>query len=162
MYVYGPTNCGKTFMLLPLAEIYTAFSCPGEGTYSWLAAPEKEIIFLNDLRYEDNGEKRVMDWGNFLNLLEGNTLNIGRPKNLFSSDYEWTKRTPVFATSDKLIARVTKGVLDVGEKNQMEKRWRNFEFKRQYKDDEVDYKILACGRCFAQLVLEESEGQTDD
>ena len=153
LYLCGPTNCAKTFLLLPLTEIYTTFSCPGDGTYNWVSAPEKEVIFLNDLRYEANGEHRVMAWGKFLNLLEGHKVNISRPKNHFDTDIEWTQRQPIFATSDKRITRIKGGVVDDGETQPMAKRWKVLEFTKQYSDDEVKFDILPCGRCFAELIL---------
>ena len=47
---------------------------PSQGIYNWVNTRDKEIIFLNDIRYEENGEKKVMPWNMFLNLLEGITV----------------------------------------------------------------------------------------
>ena len=74
--ICGPANCAKSFMLMPLTEIYRCFVTPSQGSYNWVEAPEKEVIFLNDLRYEKDGEKTVMPWNMFLNLLEGAPVNI--------------------------------------------------------------------------------------
>ena len=57
---------------------------PSQGIYNWVNAPGKEIIFLNDIRYEDEGEKKVMPSNVFLNLLEGIAVNISMPKNFYS------------------------------------------------------------------------------
>ena len=65
---------------------------PSQGIYNWVNAPNKEIIFVNYMRYEDDGEKNVMRWNMFLNLLEGITVNISRPKNFYSQDFEWSER----------------------------------------------------------------------
>ena len=56
--ICGPTNCAKLFILLPLTKIYKCFMTPSQGIYNWVNAPDKEIIFLNDIRYEENGKKR--------------------------------------------------------------------------------------------------------
>ena len=90
--IYGPTNCAKSFILLPLTKIYKRFTTPSQGIYNWVNAPNKEIIFVNYMRYEDDGEKNVMRWNMFLNLLEGITVNISRPKNFYSQDFEWSER----------------------------------------------------------------------
>ena len=68
--IIGATNRGKTFLLMPLTLIYQTFMCPAQGIYNWTQALKKELVFLNDIRYEREGEKRVMPWGQFLNLLE--------------------------------------------------------------------------------------------
>ena len=47
----GPTNCGKTFLLLPLDKIFKAFFNPANNKYVWIGAEESEIIFLNDFRW---------------------------------------------------------------------------------------------------------------
>ena len=46
-----------------------------------------------------------------LSLLDGLKLNVAMPKNNFSSDMEWTKKQPIFATFDKIV-RVMSGRID--------------------------------------------------
>ena len=82
--ICGLTNCAKSFILLPLTKIYKCFMTPSQGIYNWVNAPDKEIIFLNDIRYEDEGEKKVMPSNVFLNLLEGIAVSISMPKNFYS------------------------------------------------------------------------------
>ena len=48
--IVGPADCGKTFLLSPLREIFNTFNDPGSDKYAWLGAEEAEIIFLNDFR----------------------------------------------------------------------------------------------------------------
>ena len=64
---------------------------PSQGIYNRVNAPIKEVIFVNYMRYEDDGEKNVIRWNMFLNLLEGITVNISRPKNFYSQDFEWSE-----------------------------------------------------------------------
>ena len=85
-------------------------------------ASEKEIIFLNDIRYEDGGEKKVMPWNMFLNLLEGITVKISRPKNFYSQDFEWSERQLIFANAKNPIARFRDSKLDEGETQQKVQR----------------------------------------
>jgi hypothetical protein len=51
IYIHGPTNCGKTFILSPLKTIYKAFCNPPTGMFAWMGADEVEIIYLNDVRW---------------------------------------------------------------------------------------------------------------
>lgn len=156
LMICGPTNCAKSFLLLPLTKIFKCFMTPSGGTYNWVEAPQKELIFLNDIRYEVDGEKRIMPWNMFLNLLEGVTVNISMPKNFYSKDFEWSERQPIFATADKPIMRIRNGTLDEGETQQMAQRWQIITFKHQYLGDKVNYNLVCCGSCFAKLILDES------
>ena len=58
------------------------------GSYNWVDASQKEIIFLNDIRDDIDWGKRVMPWNMFINLLEGVTINVSMPKNFYAKDYE--------------------------------------------------------------------------
>jgi len=49
--ITGPTNCGKSFILHPLAQIYQAFQNPANNSYAWLGAETAEVIILNDFRW---------------------------------------------------------------------------------------------------------------
>ena len=46
----GPTNCGKTFMLKPLENIFNVFSNPANDKYGWVGADIAELILLQDYR----------------------------------------------------------------------------------------------------------------
>ena len=47
----GPANCGKTFLLNPLKEIYDTFLNPSSSKYAFVGVESKKLIFLNDLRW---------------------------------------------------------------------------------------------------------------
>lgn len=154
LMINGPTNSGKSFILMPLTLIYNCFWQPSAGSYNWVAAPGRELIFLNDIRYDEDGDKKVMAWRQFLNLLEGCTVNIARPSNLFSEDYEWKDRkAPIFATAEYPISRVVAGRVIAGETQQMNQRWVFVKFHHQYLGEDVNYDLEACPRCFAEFVL---------
>lgn len=155
LMICGPSNCAKSFVLLPLTKIFKCFTNPSEGTYNWVNAPQKEVIFLNDIRYDADGERRVMAWNMFLNLLEGTVVNISMPKNFHANDFEWSERQPIFATSDKPIVRIKNGSYDQGETQQMAQRWKILHFQHQYLDEECNYDLIPCGACFAKLILDE-------
>ena len=153
LMITGPTNCAKSFMLMPLTKVFKCFSTPANGNFNWTIAPQKEIIFLNDIRYESDGEKKIMPWHMFLNLLEGATVNISMPKNFYADDYEWVEKQPIFATCENPIVRIKNGSLDEGETQQMAQRWVVLKFRHQYLED-ANHDITPCGRCFAELLLE--------
>ena len=149
LFLVGPSNSAKTFLLYPLVDIYDCFMCPASTTYNFVSAVKKEVILFNDIRY---GEK-FLPWQDFLNLLDGSKLNVAMPKSHFETDIEWSAKQPIFATSDKRIIRIVNGCVDSGETNQMNKRWKYIEFSHIYKDGEINYDLIPCGRCFAQLIL---------
>ena len=45
--IFGPANCGKTFLLCPLEIIFKTFSNPANDKYGWVGAGKAEVIFLN-------------------------------------------------------------------------------------------------------------------
>ena len=65
--ITGPANCGKTFLLSPLQDIFDTFCNPAQNKFAWLGAESKEVIFLNDFRYSSE----LISWHVFLGLLEG-------------------------------------------------------------------------------------------
>ena len=48
VYIFGPANCGKTFLLSPLKKIYECFKNPAAGTFAWLGIEKAEVVWLND------------------------------------------------------------------------------------------------------------------
>ena len=46
IFLKGPANCGKTFLLNPLTIIYKTFLNPASTTFAWVGAESAEIIFL--------------------------------------------------------------------------------------------------------------------
>ena len=155
LFLIGGTNSGKTFLLAPLMEIYACFTSPSEGTFNWVGVIGKEIILLNDLRYDGNGvgDHEVLPWQKLLNLLEGFPVNISMPKNFHGKDHEHVDDTPVFITSDREIKRIMGNREDAGESAQLRKRLNCQMLTHQFRDEEVNYFLTPCGRCFAELVL---------
>ncbi len=93
--IIGPANCGKTFLLKPLSEIFEVFSNPADNKYAWVEAADAEFIFLNDFRWS----KDMIAWKKLLLLLEGQPVHFPTPKNHYSKDICLTKDTPVVAAS---------------------------------------------------------------
>ena len=158
--IVGSTNCAKSFMFLPLEEIFDVFETPSKSSFNFVGALDKEVLFFNDMRYRGNGvgDKEFMPWSQLLNLLEGAAMNIAMPKNHFAQDVQWKKRPPIFATSEYRITRIMNGQMDVGETAQMDQRWVYIDFKYDF-SGRCNYDLVPCARCFARLILGNDEAQ---
>ena len=119
----GPTNYGKTFRLNPLTEIYDTFLNPSGSKYAFVGAKNKELIFLNDLRWS----QEMNPWNKFLYLLEGQSIHLAAPKTHYARDILITDGVPIFATSITPIVFVRKDAIAEGENAMMKARWRNFQ-----------------------------------
>ena len=149
IYIHGPTNCGKSFILSPLKVIYKTFCNPATGSFAWTGAEDAEIIYLNDFRWHP----KIIAWADLLLALEGDTIHLPAPKNLSSHDVELQRDTPFFATSDAPIVLVKGGSIDHTNTQMMNARWRFFHFWRQIPVEEQQ-ELVPCGHCFARFILE--------
>lgn len=147
--IIGPKNCGKTFLLEPLELIFKSFVNPATTKYSWVNLEGKEVCFLNDFRWSPES----IAWSDFLLLLEGQTVNLPRPKNQFATDLliDRSNKLAIFATSKEAIKYAGKfGIPDERENDMMAVRWHMFTFYHEIKNIRI---IDPCPRCFAELVL---------
>ena len=67
VYVYGPSNSGKSLILKPLQSIFNAFTNPATGTFAWLGEEDAEVVLLNDFCWHPS----IIARADFLQLLEG-------------------------------------------------------------------------------------------
>ena len=90
----GPTNCGKSFLLNPLDK---TFINPATAKYAWTGLDECEVAYLNDFRWSPE----LIDWSDLLLVLEGQTVHLPRPKNVFATDLCIPRENTIqiFATS---------------------------------------------------------------
>ena len=156
--IVGPSNCGKTFMLKPLTNIFDCFSNPATGSFAWIGVEEKEVIYLNDFRWS----KTIIAWSDFLRLLEGDEVHFPAPKTHYTNDIKLSKEsiTPVFSTSIKPISRNGDGEMGYGESIMMQYRWKVFSFHHQISVcDMID--IEPCTACFANLILQHSDSDCE-
>eukprot|EP00111_Clytia_hemisphaerica_P018865 TCONS_00055769-protein len=146
--ITGPTNCGKTFLLMPLTKIFNTFLNPASGTFAWVGAVTSEVVFLNDFRWSE----KILPWHDFLNLLEGAPIHISAPKTHYAEDLLWDKKQPVFSTaSHEIIKKFISGDIDERETEMMKTRWNVFKLK--YRIDEKDAVIIEpCAKCFHSLI----------
>lgn len=154
--IVGPKTCGKTFLLAPLQYIFKAFVNPSNTKYAWVDLEGKEVALLNDFRWTSE----CIDWNMFLLLLEGDTVNLPRPKNVFATDLTiaTTNKVPFFATSIRPFEYIGKAnSRDEGETAMMATRWVVFTLSHQIKNPNTE--LQPCPRCFADLL---SKGQEYD
>lgn len=148
VFIYGPANCGKTFLISPLKGIYNCFVNPTSGSFAWVGAEESEVILLNDLRWNSS----LIPWCDLLQMLEGDTMHISAPKNFVKQDLVFDNDTPFFATSDGKLVLVKGGVIDRFNTEMMDVRWQYFELWKQIPQNEQK-EVKPCGKCFATFIL---------
>lgn len=146
--IIGVANCGKTFLLNPLNVIYNTFSNPASTSFTWVGAEKAEILFLNVFTWT----LAVIQWHDFLLLLEGQLVHIPAPKSHYAKDIAFTRDTPIFATGKNPIVFVKNRALDDKETEMMNVRWKIFRFHTQI-PQEKQKQLRPCGKCFATLIL---------
>ena len=52
VYLFGPANCGKTFLVSPLKQIFECFVNPASGSFAWIGIEDAEVVLLNDFRWK--------------------------------------------------------------------------------------------------------------
>jgi len=150
--VLGPPDCGKTFLLKGLREVYSCYERPDGGSYQLEDLLGKEVVFLNDFEY-DASAKEWMPWSFFKNFLEGGHLKVGRPKNR-GGNATFKGTAPVFATAPQEVKLFRKGVEDTKETNQARKRFQYFSLTKEIPEGKVQEVLKTCGHCAARLFLE--------
>ena len=143
----GESNCAKSFLIQPLKLIYRAFENPSHGTFNWIGIDTKEIIILNDFRWS----KKVIEWEQFLLLLEGDAVNFPAPKNVYSCDIKFNKDTPIIATSGDPITYSQQGQVVWKETKMMKNRWKIFPFTYELKQEQI-IEIPPCKSCYARFI----------
>ena len=149
VYICGPANTGKTFLLSPLKMIYRSFVNPATGTFAWVGAEQAEVVILNDFRWHPS----IIAWSDFLQLLEGDIVHLPAPKSFSSKDIEFSKDTPFFATSDAPLVLIKGGSIDQANSEMMSCRWRFFHLWRQIPQEDQK-RLSPCPRCFAKFIID--------
>ena len=145
----GPTNCGKTFLLRSLCDNFKTFCNPVRDKFVWVGSEGAKIILINDLRWSPE----LIQWDDFLHLLEGQKAHLPASKNHFAKDVSISNDTPILATGSSTIKHVGKyNVFDDRETEMMKVRWRVFGFTRRISESDVK-EIPVCPRCFSELAL---------
>ena len=160
--IVGPAGCGKTFLLKPLfTMIPNVFASPAGCTFGWMGAENANLLLLNDLRWKPRGPLTGgnIDWGDFLNLLEGMQVTLPAAMNVQDTHVVIKKKIPILATS---INDVTYWVKDVSEpqtkrhedeNDMMSERWKSFTVRDRINKEERK-NPPACFTCFSKFVLQ--------
>ena len=151
----GSTNCDKFFLLNPLELMLNCFVNTAIRKCPWVGLDECEVTYLNDFRWS----VELIAWNYFLLSLEGQTVQLPRPKNQSAADMVIDRDNTLlfFATSSKRIEFVGKyNVCDEREYKKMDSRWRLFRFTTQIPKEST--KVLPpCPRCYSTLVTYDME-----
>ena len=149
--LFGPRNCGKSFLLDPMEKMFTCFLNPAKGKYAWVNLDECDVAILQDFRW--NSE--TISWSDLLLLLEGQTVHLPRPRNLFATDLELPRSNtiPFFATSKSIIEYIGPfDTRDEQETDMMSVRWNTFQFTHKFAKQDI-VEVDSCPNCFSKLVL---------
>ena len=157
VYLKGPANCGKTFLLNPINLIYNAFRNPATTTFAWIGAEQSDIIFLNDFRWC----KQIIPWHDLLLLLEGQLVHLPAPKSHYNKDTTLQSDVPIFCTAKEEITFVRGGVLDAMETDMMRVRWNVFALHAPIPVEE-QVQVPLCPRCFAEFILQPQNNNNED
>ena len=147
----GPANCAKTFLLKPLKSIFEEklFENPSNDKFGWLGADKASIIVLQDFRFN----RESITWKDLLLLLEGETVKLPAPKNLYAGDVIIDSDVAIFATSKDIITyRGSYNTTDHEENEMMNVQWNVVRLRHKFREEKKK-EVQPCARCFAELVL---------
>lgn len=125
IFLKGPANCGKTFLLNPLTIIYKTFLNPGSTTFVWVGAESAKIILFNDFPWQD-----------LLLLLEQQPVHFSAPKMHYAQDIVFVRDTPIFCTSKSEIILIKGSMVDDNETQMMSVRWQVYSLYAQVLEPE--------------------------
>ena len=152
IFIVGPANRGKTFMLNSLNKVFATFSKPATTTFAWVGAERAECIFQNDFRWS----AQIIQWDDLLLMLEGHPVHLPAPKTNYANDLIFDQGTPTFATGKHSLVYIKSGVIDERETDMMSERWKVFHFNAEIEQSE-QRDIPACVGCFSQFILDYPE-----
>ena len=97
----GAANCAKTFMLKPLKLIFgnSIFENSANKKYAWVGFEKAKVFLLNYFRWS----KDLILWHDMLLLLEGETVKLPAPENIYSEDIVISTDVTIFATTKSSI-----------------------------------------------------------
>ena len=132
LLLHGPADCGNTFLLKPICDILpNVIMDPANSTFGWMGMEKSNLIFLNDLPWAPTYKGGNIDWGDFLNFLEGMDVTLPAPMNTCSPHLPVSKTMPIFATSIERNRRSEPQTERHHVENRMmEPRWKTFKFNQ--------------------------------
>ena len=148
----GDANCGKSFLLKGLCEVFYTYVRPDGGTHQLEDLLDKEVVFLNDFEF-DCKTKDWMTWQYFKNFLEGGKVTVSRPKNK-GGNLPFKADSPVFLTAPREVTLFRYGQEVKKETCQMQKRVNYLGLTYEVPDEEREEVAQVCGHCSARVYLE--------
>ena len=55
VFLFGPTNWAKSFLLEPMEDMFKCFMKPADGKYPWVGLDECGVTVLQDFRWHTDG-----------------------------------------------------------------------------------------------------------
>ena len=151
VFLLGPTNAGKSFLVKPLSLIYNVYTIPDGGSYQLESILDKELVFLNDFEWDT--KETWMRWSYFKDFLEGSAMTVARPKNR-GGNVPFDRDLPVIGTAagpiQYLVRAGRASVVHVGETQQMDSRI-VYIWLRSPGGEVVE--CPPCSRCAAELYM---------
>ena len=141
---------GKSFLLQPLFLVYgqeQVFVCPDKGSFPLLSLPSCRLALLDDRRFQQD----LIPYAMQLLWFEGKPFEIPRPQNQHDGHYRYVADAPVFITTLESDIHALKPGVKPGDVQMMLKRLKIFRFHRSLVNP--DRSIVACAKCFAELLL---------
>ena len=124
------------FLLNPLELIYKTFCNLATDRYAWVGRDNAEVAYLNGFCWSSE----IIAWNDLPLLLEGSTVHLPRPKNVYVTDMEISKENtiPFFATAKEPLTFVGKyNTREERETDMMSCRWNMFAFTHKIPLGEV-------------------------
>ena len=147
----GGPNTMKSYLYKPLSLIYNTYSRPDCGSYQLEELMGKELIFLNDLEYDEDA-KKWCSWQYFKRFLEGEKLTVSIPKNR-GGNQDFKSDAPVFITAPQEIALYRGKKRDDYETSQMAARVK-YEYLSHPVPEAERKETDPCAHCGARCYLE--------
>lgn len=147
----GNTDCGKTFLLKGLREVYNCYERPDGGTYQLENLPGTKVVFLNDFEY-DAASKDWMPWSYFENFLDGGHTKVARAKNR-GGNTVFKGTAPEFLTAPAEVKLLRRGQEVHAETKQMRKRIDYLSLHVQIPEEAVQEVMHHCKDASLSLAL---------
>ena len=151
VFLVGPTNAAKSFLVKPLTLMYHTYTIPDGGSYQLEAILDAEVMFLNDFEWDP--KESWMRWSYFKDFLEGSKISVGRPKNRGGNVF-FDKDIPVVGTCPVPVQYVVhdgrRFAVHDGETSQMNSRLTYVSIGASM-DEEKVAECPPCCRCVAEL-----------
>jgi len=153
LFLLGPTDAAKSFLLKPLTLLFRCYTQPDGGTHQLETLLGQELVYLNDFTWDE----KWLGWAYLKTFMGGDHVSVARPKNR-GGNVEFTRDSPIIGTCCapiQLFVRVHGNhfALHQAETDQMNARVTYIKMDIPVPPDAI-VKCKACAKCGAVLYLE--------